>query len=53
MVLVSKMDLYGPEHRNIDSLCRALEALGVRSLPISALTGQGLEELKEVLGGTF
>ncbi|MBW1797376.1 MAG: GTPase ObgE [Deltaproteobacteria bacterium] len=49
MVLVNKMDIYGPEHRDLKALQKALEESGVESLPISALTGEGLEELKKVI----
>jgi len=49
MVLVNKMDIYGPEHRDLKALQKALEESGVESLPISALTGEGLEELKRII----
>jgi GTPase len=49
MVLVNKMDIYGPEHRDLKALQKSLEELGVESLPISALTGEGLEELKKII----
>ncbi len=49
LVLINKMDLYGPEHRDFGKLQKALEGIGVDSLPVSALTGQGLEELKEII----
>jgi len=49
MVLVNKMDVYGPEHRDLKALQKALEESGVESIPISALTGEGLEELKKVI----
>lgn len=49
IVLINKMDLYGPEHRNLVKLQGALKDLGVESLPISALTGEGLEELREII----
>ncbi|MCP4577829.1 MAG: GTPase ObgE [Deltaproteobacteria bacterium] len=49
MVLINKMDLHGPEHRDLEELQKALEGVGVASLPISALTGEGLEELKEII----
>lgn len=45
-VAINKMDLYGPEHRDLHELRKALEKRGAESLPISALTGEGLEELK-------
>ena len=46
LAVINKMDLYGPEHRNLEGLRKALEEIGIASLPISALTGKGLEELK-------
>ena len=49
MVLINKMDLYDPNHRNLLTLQKELEELGFSSLPISAVTGQGLEKLKEII----
>ncbi len=49
MVLINKMDLYGPDCRDLRALQMALEEVGIKSLPISALTGEGLEELKEFI----
>ncbi len=49
MVLINKMDLYGPDRRDLRTLQMALEETGIKSLPISALTGEGLEELKEFI----
>jgi GTP-binding protein len=49
MVLINKMDIYGPGHRDLKALQKALEESGVESLPISALTGEGLEELKRII----
>jgi len=45
-VAINKMDLYGPEHRNLEELRKALDERGTESFLISALTGEGLEELK-------
>jgi len=45
-VAINKMDLYGPEHRDLEELRKALEERGTESFLISALTGEGLEELK-------
>ena len=47
LVLINKMDLYSKEHRNLAELQKALKGIGVESLTISALTGDGIEELKE------
>jgi hypothetical protein len=49
MALINKMDIYGPEHRDVESLLKALDRLGVESFPISALTGEGLEEAKRAM----
>lgn len=46
MVLINKMDLYGPGHRDLGKLKRALRGIGMDFLPVSALSGMGLEELK-------
>ena len=49
MVLINKMDLYGPVHRDLGMLQDALEQAGVESMPISALTGEGIKELKTTI----
>lgn len=49
LVLINKMDLYGIQHRDLVSLREALKKVGVESLPISALTGDGIEELKKTI----
>jgi GTP-binding protein len=49
VVVLNKIDIHRPDHRNLDHLKRALENLGVVSLTISALKGEGLEALKRVL----
>jgi GTP-binding protein len=49
MVLINKMDLYGPDRRDLRTLQMALEKVGIESLPISALTGEGLEGLKKFI----
>ena len=49
MVLVNKMDIYGPGHRDLKDLQKALELSGIDSLPVSALTGEGLDELKKII----
>jgi hypothetical protein len=43
------MDLYGPDRRDLRTLQMALEKVGIESLPISALTGEGLEGLKKFI----
>lgn len=49
VVVINKMDLYQAEHRDIHSLQAALADLGIKSLPVSALTGEGVEALRETL----
>ena len=49
MVLINKMDRYRAATRNLEALQKALERLGIESLQIAALTGQGLDQLKEVI----
>jgi len=46
-VVITKMDLCGPETRDPDALREALAAREVASLPVSALTGEGLDNLKQ------
>ncbi len=49
IVLINKMDLYGSEHRNLEQMQTAFKGIGLDTLPISALKGQGLKELKRVI----
>ncbi len=49
IVLINKIDDYCPEYRNPEELQEALNEVGVESLLISALTGEGLDELRAVL----
>jgi GTP-binding protein len=53
MVLINKMDLYDRENRDLEKLQMALERIGLESLPISALSGEGLEELKGIILGKW
>jgi GTP-binding protein len=53
MVLINKTDIHSPEHRNIESIIRAFEEMGIDAVPISALTGEGLDEVKQVLARKF
>jgi len=49
MVLINKTDLVSSCHDNIEKMISALSRIGLESLPISALTGDGLEALKQIL----
>ncbi len=49
VVLLNKMDLYGPRHRDIEKVKRAIGQMGLETLSISALTGEGIEELKAMI----
>jgi GTP-binding protein len=53
MVLINKIDIHSAEHRDLARMKKALRDLGLDSLPISALTGEGLEELKQRLARKF
>ena len=49
IVLINKMDIYSSEHRDMKTLRTTLEEMGIESLPISALTSVGIEELKKII----
>jgi putative ribosome biogenesis GTPase RsgA len=53
MVLINKMDIHSSEHRDVEGLKKALEEINIDALPVSALTGQGLEQVKESLAKIF
>jgi GTP-binding protein len=53
IVLINKIDLLQPERNNVEKIQTTLARSGFESLPISALTGEGLENLKEVLAKRF
>jgi len=53
MVLINKMDLYDHKCRDLKELQGALDRIGVSSLPVSALTGLGLERLREMVFKRF
>lgn len=53
MVLINKMDLYDGHCRDVGQVQKAFDRLEVVSLPISALTGMGLERFKEMLFEMF
>jgi len=49
IVVINKMDLYGNRHRDLVSLKNALRKMDVEALPISALTGDGIQELESTI----
>ena len=49
MVLINKTDLMPRGTKDIDRIRAAFKKIGFESLAISALTGDGLDELKEIL----
>jgi GTP-binding protein len=53
MVVINKIDLYSSQHRDVREVQKALQDLGLESCPVSAVTGQGLEELKTALFRKF
>lgn len=53
IVLINKMDLYSPEYRDIEGLKKVFNDMGLESLPISALTSEGIEDLKLILSRKF
>jgi len=49
VVLITKMDLYTSEHRDVQDVIEILEQRGYDAIPVSALSGEGLEEVKKML----
>ncbi len=49
LVVINKIDLCGPERRELGVLQEGLQDLGIQSAPVSALTGEGIEPLKELI----
>jgi GTPase len=49
LVLINKMDLYDPGLRDVTKLKNELEIIGIRCLPISAITGEGLDKLRRTI----
>ncbi len=44
-VVINKIDLFDPERQDVKMLRRALDRIGTKSMCISALTGEGMDEL--------
>ena len=53
MVVINKIDLYSSQHRDVREVKKALKDMGLESYPVSALTGEGLEDLKRALFRKF
>lgn len=53
LVVINKIDLYEGRYRDLARLQKALADMGAESVPISALTGEGLETLKELISERF
>jgi len=53
MVVVTKMDLYSSKSRDRASVKKTLDDLHIESIFVSALTGEGMEGLKEALFRKF
>jgi GTPase involved in cell partitioning and DNA repair len=49
VVLINKIDLSPNNKKNIEAICRSFNDLGYECLAISALTGEGVEELEQLL----
>ncbi len=53
IVLINKIDIHSKDYRDVNGVKRALKDIGMEVLPVSALTGEGLEGLKRVLARKF
>lgn len=53
MVVLNKIDLDSPGKRDLVSVRMALDHMGYHSIAISAMTGQGMENLKQALRRRF
>jgi GTP-binding protein len=49
VVVINKVDLKPFGNKSIQEICRSFHDLGYECLAVSALTGQGLEELRQLL----
>jgi len=49
VIVLNKIDLYSLNNKGIDEICRSFNDMGYECLAISALTGEGLEQLKQLL----
>jgi len=53
MVLINKVDLQTGGQGHIGLIQRSLEGLGLEAIPVSALTGEGLDVLRDALWRRF
>ena len=53
LILINKIDLCSPAYRDIEKMRKALDDMKLESLPVSALTGEGIEDLKRILVRKF
>ena len=53
LIVINKIDLVAMDNKIIEETCHSFNALGCECLAISALTGEGLEELEQLLKGKF
>ena len=49
MVLINKIDLLSNGRNKLEKIRSELKALGMESLPISALRGEGLNQLRNII----
>ena len=53
IVVINKIDLHAPAHRKISRVKAALKKMGLQAYAVSALTGEGLEAIKQALEKRF
>ena len=53
MVLINKIDLHETGQRDVEDLMKALTRLGLEVIPVSALSGEGMEDFKLALSRRF
>ena len=49
LVLINKMDLHTSKHRDVRDVIETFKKRGYEAIPVSALTGEGLEKVKKML----
>jgi GTP-binding protein len=53
IIVINKIDICGEREQDIDRIRGSLQELGERAIPISALTGEGMDVLRETLARRF